>query len=94
MATVRAKFKLVGWKNSVGSRLIDGKWQEEIVASLEFQAVHSNDPNDENKKFWDTTPGGKIEMNLVNPEAVKCFTIGKQYYVDFTEAPTVKPVGS
>ena len=92
VAPVRAKFRLVGWKNSLGSRQKDGKWQEGIVASLEFQAVSSNDPNSENKKFWDATPSGKIELNLVNPEAIKLFTIGKEYYVDFTEAPKQNPM--
>ena len=88
--TVRAKFKLVGWKNAVGSRLKDGKWVEGIVASLEFSAVHSEDPNSENRKFWEATPSGKIELNIVNPEALKDFDIGKEYYVDFI--PVVAPL--
>ena len=92
VAQVRAKFRLVGWKNSVGSRQKDGKWQEGIVASLEFQAVSSNDPNSENKKFWDATPSGKIELNLVD---IVFFSDGEElncFGVDFTEAPKQNPM--
>ena len=88
--TVRAKFRLVGWKNTLGSRPViengkeTGKWEETLMCSLEFSAVYSNSP--ENRKFWNATPSGKIEINIVNPEAVKEFDLGKEYYVDFTTA--------
>lgn len=42
--------------------------------------------SDENKKFWSATPGGKLEMYLLNPEAAKQLELGKEYYIDFTPA--------
>lgn len=42
-----------------------------------------NSPED--KPFWDATPSGEIILNIVNEAAVKQFTPGKKYYVDFTE---------
>ena len=81
---VRAKFLLVEWKNSAGSRLVDGKWKPTIMTSLVFQPVAGD--TEENKKFWDATPLGRIELSIVNPEAIKEFEILKEYYVDFTLA--------
>lgn len=46
--------------------------------------VYSNDPNSENKKFWDYTPSGKLEFTYIN-DAVK-FEPGKEYVIDISEA--------
>jgi len=80
---VRCKFRLVAQKNSEGSILKDGKWGSGVVVSLEFIPVYASDKNPENKKFWEATPSGKIELNIVNPEAVKEFELLKEYYIDF-----------
>ena len=45
------------------------------------------DDTPENKKFWDATPSGRIEMDVLNPEAIEGFEVMKEYYVDFTEVP-------
>jgi hypothetical protein len=79
---VRAKVKLVGVKPAEGNY-----GDKEPPVTLEFYFVYSSDPNSENKKFWDYTPGGKIEMNLVKPETRKMFDMGKEYYIDFSPAP-------
>lgn len=41
---------------------------------------------EENKSFWKYTPSGKIELQVVNPEAADQFEVGKEYYIDFTPA--------
>lgn len=46
----------------------------------------SYEGSDENKEFFASTPSGSITMVIVNPEASKGFVVGKEYYVDFTEA--------
>lgn len=43
-------------------------------------------PNLENKAFWEATPSGELWMHINNPEGVKRFEVGKEYYLDFTPA--------
>lgn len=56
------------------------------MRSLVFLPVYSNVEGSENRKFWDSSPSGRIELGTVNPEAWKCFSLDKEYYIDFTEA--------
>ncbi len=49
--------------------------------------VYGNgDPNHENTKFWQASPGGRLELSVVNAAAVERFEVGKEYYLDFTPA--------
>ncbi len=41
---------------------------------------------DENNKFFQSTPSGKIELHIVNPQASAQFEVGKEYFVDITAA--------
>jgi len=43
--------------------------------------------SEENKAFFKATPSGEIKFQTVNPAALKHFTQGQAYYVDFTPAP-------
>lgn len=53
--------------------------------TLKFTAQY--DPSiPEDRRFQQATPSGSIEMQVDNPRAVEAFTLGKAYYVDFTEA--------
>lgn len=55
---------------------------------VKMGAVYSNDPNHENKAFSDATPSGSVELTIQgNKPAATMFEAGKEYYVDFTEAP-------
>lgn len=38
----------------------------------------------ENDSFYKCTPGGSVVLNTINPDAVKQFEEGKEYYIDFT----------
>lgn len=75
MEKTRCKFycqsvtKQVGWGN------------HKFTYSVSFNAVHSDDENSENKKFWDATPGGTVSLQCIYPDL---FNVGKEYYVDFT----------
>jgi hypothetical protein len=65
-----------------------------IVTKVEFYSassrrivmkpVYSEDPNHENKQFWDATPSGELTMVIQNPRAAEFFTPGQEYYIDFT----------
>lgn len=69
--SVRAKFKVT--QKTLG---LNG------YQVIQLNPTYSQDPESENKLFWDATPGGKIEMNVSKNGDL--FELGKEYYVDFT----------
>jgi hypothetical protein len=79
--SVRAKFfvRLMSPKDAEGK------------CSVTLSAVYG--VSEENKRFFSLTPAGEIGLGILNPEAVKAFELGKEYYVDFTpvEAPVISP---
>ena len=52
---------------------------------LSFRAVY-DDGTPENQRFSKATPSGLLTMTVDNPPAAEFFTLGKAYYLDFTEA--------
>jgi hypothetical protein len=46
--------------------------------------------SEENKQFYKWTPGGQIALSTINPEAAAYFVVGKEYYIDFTDATLVE----
>jgi hypothetical protein len=42
--------------------------------------------SEENKAFYAATPGGFITLSVVNAAAAEQFTVGQEFYVDFTPA--------
>jgi len=42
--------------------------------------------SDENKQFFQYTPGGKLELSTINASAAEQLEVGKEYYLDFTLA--------
>lgn len=76
--TVRAKFFVC----RVGQTVYGGgKPQTEI----ELQAVGGG--SEENKQFFQYTPSGNIKLGVLNEAAAAQFSIGQEFYVDFTPAP-------
>jgi hypothetical protein len=53
---------------------------------VEFETVYEDKKEDENQRFTKATPWGEIKLGIDNPEAMKQFYPGKEYYVDFTPA--------
>ena len=78
---VRAKFRVTAIKRQVG-------WNGHLIV-VEMAPVTSNDPASEDVSFWTATPSGSINMQIDNPDAHGCFELGKYYYVDFSEAPSI-----
>ncbi len=83
---IRLKVTLDEQKNRMGSRRVDGEYQECIKVSVIFTPVGDDSP--ENKLFWDATPQGSIEFTYMNAEALEELVLGREYYVDIHEVKT------
>ena len=70
---MRAKFRVEHVKHYSES--------EEAV----MHAVYGGSP--ENNQFSVATPSGELRMHINNPAALDLLKPGKEYYLDFTEAP-------
>lgn len=63
---------------------VDGVTHTEYGGSVTLTPVYSG--SEENKKFFELTPYGKIEMGTINKDALEEFIPGKEYQVTFTKA--------
>jgi hypothetical protein len=92
---VRCKFKVNKISRTMGSRRTGNKtaaghdeYAPCVMHTIEASPVYGNgDPNHENTKFWDASPGGKFELNCVNEAAVAELELGEEYYLDIRKAP-------
>lgn len=58
-----------------------------VSGQLEMRPVYANDDaQHENSKFWDASPSGEFKMSVNNMEALKGLEVGKEYYIDISEA--------
>lgn len=73
--TIRAKFRV---------NMIQ-KANEAGAASIYLAPVYGDTP--ENKCFFEATPGGQIMLYTVNKAAAEQFSLGQEFYIDFTPAP-------
>lgn len=71
---VRAKFRCQSVTTSINSY---GKQ----LQTFKFFPVTNG--SEENKRFFDSTPSGNLELGVVNPEV--SFDIGSEYYLDLTK---------
>ena len=83
-ATMRAKMRIQQVKkNEYGGVLQD--------ISLDLRAVGPNsaypeDGSDENNTFARWTPSADLSMTISNPALFESFSVGDEFYVDFTKA--------
>lgn len=73
---VRAKFQVQRYETS-----LQGK---EECRTIHLTAVYDGSP--ENKQFFKYTPNGRIEIGILNERAWREFPLGREVYVDFTNA--------
>ena len=97
---VRAKFKVDSIERTMSSRTLKDDQGNPIkdergfykaepceMQTIKMSPVYGNgDPNHENTKFWEASPGGMLNLNCINAAAAKEFELGKEYYLDFTKA--------
>lgn len=59
--------------------------------TLHFHAVaaskYPEDGSDENNTYARFSPSAVLQLQIANPALIGQFETGKEYYVDFTEAP-------
>jgi hypothetical protein len=79
---VRAKFKVESKKETK-------HWdkQKPNLTTVELSVVTGGSP--ENQRFFDSTPGGRIEMSSVSKDVADRLVLGEEYYIDFV--PTKEP---
>jgi hypothetical protein len=62
------------------------------TATFHFNAVHSSDVNNENNRFWQATPSGKLEITISGScgdldGALELFKPGSYHYLDIKSVP-------
>ncbi len=58
--------------------------------TIKLQAIYETSiPED--RRFYDATPTGSLEMFVNNPVAIERLARGKSFYVDFTPIPVDTP---
>ncbi len=55
-------------------------WQEHVI----MNPVYSPDPASENRKFWEATPAGEVNLFINNPQVFGLFQEGQEVYLDMT----------
>jgi len=92
MEKVRCKFKIESitkHSSSKSEKQEDGNYKSYPVLrySLDANPVYANgDPNHENSKFWEASPGGKFSLSWINPEIATLFEPGDEIYIDIIKA--------
>lgn len=71
--TIRCKFRLDSITHTA-----------QYGANVKFSPVTGG--SEENKKFFKYTPGGTLEFNTVNEEAIAGLKLGGEYYLDIVPA--------
>lgn len=92
--SVRAKFTCNKIESTHSSKYVGkndkghDQYEKCELRTLHMAPVYSNNKDDENRKFWEASPSGGLTLGIINQEAWKHFQLGKEYYLDFTEAPS------
>lgn len=73
--TVRAKFRV----NSIE----DFGYSKKLKLGAVYEGALGE--NEENKRFTKATPNGEMWMTVDNPHASDQFSVGDEWYLDFTK---------
>lgn len=82
MTDVICKIKCTGY------RVAEGWGKFKRIRTVDFSFV--GDSSEENKKFWEASSSGSVEIGVANEDALKHLDIGEEYYMIITKE---KPVG-
>lgn len=73
-------------KITVRCKFIVERVSENMYGCATIHMIPVTSGSEENKKFWEYTPSGKLEISTTNKEAFHQFEIGGEYYIDITKA--------
>lgn len=73
--TVRAKFRV--------SSIEDFGYSKKVKYNTVYEGPLG--PNEENKRFTKASPNGEMWITIDNPYASDQFSVGDEWYVDFTK---------
>jgi hypothetical protein len=76
---VRCKFRVSKYETSLNNN--------EELRTVHLSVVYNESP--ENKEFFKWTPSGTIQIGMLNQKAWEQFPLGREIYVDFTDATPV-----
>lgn len=76
--SVRAKFRVQTVFQSTDNKGV--VYSENVTLT----PVYSDDPNSENRAFWEATPSGQLQMWISNRAVFGYFIVGQEYYLDLT----------
>jgi hypothetical protein len=79
--TMRAKFKVHSHTTTLGWNPHTSK-NDVPIGTIKLSPVTGG--SEENKRFYEATPGGTIELSTVNKASLDALPLGAEVYVDFT----------
>lgn len=86
MTSVRAKFTCTSIKRQMSYHWNISTCEHEGREIRTVTLIPSSGNSDENKRFWNASPAGTLELGMINLEAAEAFDIGKEYYLDISPA--------
>lgn len=63
------------------------KREDQEQRTFNFTPVGDDPTGGENRKFWEASPSGSLQLGCVNEDVWPFFEVGETYYLDFTKAP-------
>lgn len=81
--SVIAKFKVNSIMSTIGQKQVNGVWENVEMKTISMAPVYSDNPDDENRKFWNALPSGELKLWVINPEASVYFELGAEYSLEF-----------
>ena len=86
MTSVRAKFICMSIERRMSYHWnsITIEHEEREMRTVTLTPVSGG--SEENKRFWNASPAGTLQLGMINLEAAEAFDIGKEYYLDISPA--------
>lgn len=64
----------------------DASQETVVMYAVSRSGNYPADGSDENNTYAKFSPSGRLELTIANPELMGQFTVGEEYYLDFTLA--------